>query len=98
MICHIAFEQPALTKKERANKVKKKNYFTKYGEKARAVLEALLDKYSDEGIESIETIDILNIRPFNSMGSPIDIIKFFGDKKKYLEALKELEDNIYSIG
>lgn len=98
LICHIAFEQPALSKKERAEKVKKRNYFTKYGEKARLVLEALLDKYSDEGIESIETLDILNIRPFNSMGSPIEIIKFFGDRKKYIEALKELEDNIYSIG
>ena len=97
LICHIAFEQPALTRRERANNVKKKNYFTKYGDNARTVLDALLNKYADEGIENLENMEILQIKPFNQFGSPVEIIKSFGGKKQYLEAIKELEKQIYEV-
>ena len=97
LICHVAFAQPALTRRERANDVKKKNYFTKYGDKARAVLDALLDKYADEGIENIESMEVLKIKPFDEFGSPVEIIKSFGGKEQYLQAVKELETQIYEV-
>ena len=95
LLCHVAFDQPPLTRKERANKVKKRNIFGKYGEQARYVLDALLLKYADSGIKSIESMDILKLPPLSEMGTPIEIIKYFGDKSSYLEAIKELEDAIY---
>ena len=95
MVCHIAFDQPALTKKERANNVRKRNYFTKYNEQARQVLDALLDKYADQGIEPIEDVKILQIAPFNQMGSIIEIIQSFGSVEAYTNALKELGDHLY---
>ena len=97
LICHVAFEQPALTRRERANNVKKKNYFTKYADNARAVLDALLDKYADEGIENLESMEILRIKPFDQFGSPVEIIKSFGGKKQYVKAVKELEKQIYEV-
>lgn len=96
LICHVAFDMPPLTRKERANNVKKRNYFTKYGESAREVLEALLEKYADEGIENLENLEILKVPDFKRFGSPIEIVKRFGGKKKYLEAIKELEKEIYT--
>lgn len=96
LICHIAFDMTPLTRKERANNVKKRNYFTKYGESAREVLEALLEKYADEGIENLENLEILKVPEFKKFGSPIEIVKMFGGKKKYLEAIKELEKEIYT--
>jgi type I restriction enzyme R subunit len=98
LICHVAFDQPPLTRKERANNVKKRNYFTKYGEQARKVLEILLDKYADEGVTNIESMDILKVKPLTDFGSPIEIIKQFGSKTKYLEAIKELEQELYKVG
>lgn len=98
LICHVAFDQPPLTRKERANNVKKRNYFTKYGEQARKVLETLLDKYADEGVTNIESMDILKVRPLTEYGSPMEIIKQFGSKAKYLEAVKELENELYKTG
>ena len=95
LLCHVAFDQPPLTRKERANKVKKRNIFGKYGEQARYVLDALLLKYADSGIKSIESMDILKLPPLSEMGTPIEIIKYFGDKSSYLEAIKELEEAIY---
>ena len=95
LICHTAFDQPPLTRSERANNVKKRNYFTKYGEQAQKVLSALLDKYADEGIENIEDMKILQVNPFDEIGSPVEIIKMFGGKKNYLQALNELEQEIY---
>ena len=97
LICHVAFDQPPLTRKERANNVKKRNYFTKYGEQARKVLETLLDKYADEGVTNIESMDILKVKPLTDFGSPIEIIKTFGSKAKYLEAVKELETELYKV-
>ena len=95
LICHTAFDQPPLTRTERVNNVKKRDYFTKYGEQARKVLEALLEKYADEGIENIEDIKILKVNPFDDIGTPIEIISLFGGKKQYLKALTELEQEIY---
>lgn len=98
LICHVVFEQPPLTRKERANNVKKRDYFTKYGEQARKVLETLLDKYADEGVTNIESMDILKVKPLTDYGSPLEIIKQFGSKAKYLEAVKELEQELYKTG
>lgn len=97
LICHVAFDAPTLTRKERANNVRKRNYFTKYEGQAKQVLDALLDKYADTGIFTIENIDILKIRPFTKFGSPIEIVNdIFGGKENYMKALEELKQNIYS--
>ncbi|MBU4538138.1 MAG: DEAD/DEAH box helicase family protein [Weeksellaceae bacterium] len=96
IICHIAWDQPPLSRKERAEQVKKRNYFAKYGEQAQKVINSLIDKYADEGVEPIEETKILTIRPFTDYGTPIEIIKIFGGKVQYEEAVKELERAIYS--
>jgi len=97
LICHIAYDQPLLTRKERANNVKKRNYFTKYGEQARAVLESLLDKYADEGITTIESPKVLKLKPFDKMGTPVEIINdVFGGKVNYENALNELEQALFN--
>lgn len=95
IICHVAFDQPPLTRKERANNVKKRNYFTKYGEQARKVLEALLDKYSDEGIITIESNEVLSIDPISNFGTPREIIELFGSKENYKEAVRDLGNELY---
>ena len=95
LICHVAYDQPPLTRKERATNVKKRNYFTKYGEQARKVLEALLEKYADEGVTNIESMEILKVQPITEYGSPVEIIKQFGSKAKYVAAIKELELELY---
>ncbi|WP_406826861.1 EcoAI/FtnUII family type I restriction enzme subunit R [Pedobacter sp. KACC 23697] len=96
IICHVAWDKPPLSRKERAEQVKKKNYFTEYGEQAQKVINALLDKYADEGVEPIEETKILTIQPFTKYGTPIEIINIFGGKAKYDQAIKELEQAIYS--
>ena len=95
LICHVAFDQPPLTRRERAEKVKKRNVFGKYGEKARAVLEALLQKYSDSGITSVENLEILKVAPLVAFGTPHEIVKIFGGKPAYLAAIRELEFALY---
>ena len=95
LICHVVYGQPPLTRKERANNVRKRDVFTKYGDQARKVLEALLDKYADEGIAPIEDVSVLTVQPFNSMGRPIEIIKEFGGKAEYQQAVRELEQVLY---
>jgi type I restriction enzyme, R subunit len=95
LICHVAYDTPPLTRKERADKVRKRNYFSRYGEKARAVMEALLDKYADQGIESIESPDALKVFPFPEIGTPVEIIKTFGSRNQFQNALRELEEQIY---
>lgn len=95
LICHIAFDQPPLTRRERAEKVKKRNVFGKYGEKARAVLEALLQKYSDNSITSVENLEILKVDPLVAFGTPTEIIRMFGGKPAYLAAIRELETALY---
>lgn len=96
LICHIAYGQPPLTRKERANNVKKRNYFTKYGEQARAILVGLLDKYADKGIVTIENAKVLNLKPFCDIGTPMEIINgVFGGKENYEKALRELEQELF---
>jgi type I restriction enzyme R subunit len=95
LICHVAFDAPPLTRKERAEKVKKRNVFAKHGDKARAVLESLLQKYADSGITSVESLDILKVDPFTQHGTPIEIVKLFGGKPGYLKAIRELETELY---
>lgn len=96
LICHIAFDKAPLTKAERANNVKKRGYLYKYSDVAQKVLEGLLEKYQSEGIKDLEDTKILELEPFNELGSPLKIVKSFGNKKKYLEAVKELEKEIYA--
>jgi len=95
LICHIAFDQPPLTRKERADQVRKRNYFAKYSDKAQAVLKALLDKYEQEGITTIEQGSVLKVQPLNQLGSPVELVKAFGKGKDFEEAIKELEKEIY---
>ncbi len=95
LICHVVYDKPPLSRRERAEAVRKKNYFSKFGEKARAVLTALLDKYADSGIENIESMDVLRVQPLNQFGTPLEIISLFGGKEKYLAALRGLESQIY---
>ncbi len=95
IICHVAFDQKPLSRKERVNNVKKRNYFTKYGDQARKVLEALLDKYADEGVKNIESMEVLKVNPVASFGSAIEIINSFGGKPAYLKAVRELENELY---
>lgn len=98
IIMHVAFDSnKLLTRQERANKVRKKDYLAKYSAKARKVLESLLDKYADEGLEYIEDINILRIPPFSNFGSPVEIIKEFGGREQYIAAISALENQIYSI-
>jgi type I restriction enzyme, R subunit len=96
LICHVTFDQPALTRRERAEQVKKRNYFTKYGEQARKVLEALLEKYADTGIENIDDIKILTLDPFSKMGTASELVSAFGGKLGYIAALHELENQLYA--
>jgi type I restriction enzyme R subunit len=96
LICHVAYDQPPLTRKERADNVRKRNYFTKYGEQARAVLEALLDKYADEGVLTIESPKVLKLTPFTQMGTPVEIVNsVFGGKTNYENAIQELERELF---
>ncbi len=97
LICHVAWDQPALSRRQRANAVKKRTYFTRYGEKARAVLEALLEKYADQGIEEIEEMTVLKVDPLAQMGTPTEIIKLFGGREKYIFAVNELKKELYRM-
>jgi type I restriction enzyme R subunit len=96
LICHIAFGRRPLTRRERAEQVKKRDYFARYGATARKVLEALLDKYADEGIANLENPEVLRIAPLNQFGSPVEIIQAFGGKTQYQQAIRELERNLYT--
>lgn len=96
-ICHVAFNQKPLTRRERANQVKKRDFFSKYNGVAREVLETLLDKYMDTGIYEIEKTEVLRLDPFNKMGKPSRIIRFFGGKEGYITAVKKLQEELYRI-
>ena len=95
-ICHVAFDKKPLTRKERANNVKKRDFFSKYSGVARDVLEALLDKYMNTGIYEIEKTEILKLDPFLKLGKPSKIAGYFGGKQGYLQAVQELEQAIYT--
>lgn len=95
LICHIAFDQPPLTRRERADNVRKRNYFTRYGDKARAVLDALLEKYADGGLDNLEDPSVLRVYPFDSLGTPVELIKSFGGTDQYFNAIHELQKLLY---
>ena len=97
-ICHVAYDQKPLTRIERANRVRKRDFLSRYGEYARRVLEILLDKYMNDGIYEIEKTEILKLDPFNKFGKPAKIASYFGGKEGYLNAVKELEEEIYKVG
>ena len=96
LICHVAYDRPPLTRRERADQVKKRDVFTKYGDTARAVLDALLEKYADQGVEQIEEFAVLQLRPISDLGTPVELVKAFGGKQQYRDAVHELESAIYS--
>ncbi|MGJ8664507.1 MAG: type I restriction-modification enzyme R subunit C-terminal domain-containing protein, partial [Marinicella sp.] len=97
LICHVVFDQPPLTRQERMNNVKKRNYFTKYSEQAQNVLNILLEKYADVGLREMENIKIFKTSPLNELGNTKEIITgIFGSKKAYYEALADLEQALYS--
>ena len=95
LLCYVAFDQPPLTRRERANNVAKCNVFAKYGGRTRAVLDALLEKYADSGLSSVESLDILRVDPLPQFGTPVEIIGLFGGKDQYIAAIQELESQLY---
>ncbi len=95
LICHVAFDKKPLTRRERAENVKERDVFTKYGPQARAVLDALLEKYRDEGVLNLDDANVLKIAPFSAMGSVVQLIKAFGGKEGFEKAVHELQDAIY---
>lgn len=97
LVAHIAFDQKPLTRKERADNVKKRDYFAKYGDQARAVLEALLEKYADHGITDIEDAAVLELPPFTALGTKTQIRRgIFGSNENYSKAVTELENALYT--
>ena len=95
LVCHVAFDQPPLTRRERADRVKKRHVFAQYGEQARRVIEILLDKYADEGLAAVEDIAILAAPPFDSIGAPLELVQAFGGRDGYLGAVRDLESALY---
>jgi type I restriction enzyme R subunit len=95
LICHVAFDQPPLTRRERAENVRKRDVFTKYGPQARAVLEALLQKYQDQGVINLDDPRVLQIPPFDAMGTPLQLIKQFGNRADFERAVHELQSALY---
>lgn len=96
LICHIAYDKAPLTKAERANNVRKRGYLYKYSGLAQEVLSALLDKYMNEGIQDIENLEILSNDPFRKFGTPMKIAKLFGGKSGYIQAIRDLQKEIYA--
>lgn len=96
LLLHVAYDQPPLTRRERAQRVKKRNVFTQYGPVARKVLDALLDKYADEGIVTIESNEVFKLQPFTDLGSPVELVRSFGGRPQYLSALQALEQALYA--
>lgn len=97
LICYVVYGQPALTRRERAEKVRKSDVFTAYGIQARAVLDALLDKYADEGLAPVEDLGVLRVKPLSDLGTPIELINRFGGKDEYVKAVTLLETALYDF-
>ena len=96
LICHIAFDRPPLSRRERAEQIRKRDVFTQYGAQAQRVLASLLEKYADAGIQDIEDIKILTLDPFNQLGTPQELVNAFGGKPAYLKAIHDLEQQLYA--
>jgi type I restriction enzyme, R subunit len=97
LICHVVFDRPALTRRERADSVRKRDIFTKYGPQARAVLEALLQKYQDQGVLDLGDPRILQIPPLDTMGTPLQLIKEFGTRADFMFAVNEMQSALYQM-
>ncbi len=95
LICHVAFDAKPLTRRERAENVRKRDVFTKYGEQARAVLGALLNKYADEGILNLDDANVLKISPLDSLGTPVELVHAFGGKPGFEQAVHDLQSALY---
>jgi type I restriction enzyme R subunit len=95
LVLHVAYDMPPLTRAERANHVRKRNVFTAYGAVARQVIAALIDKYADSGVQTLESMDVLRVPPINHLGTPLELVAAFGGKPQYLEALRALEAELY---
>jgi type I restriction enzyme R subunit len=95
LICHVAFDRKPLTRRERADNVKKRDVFAKYGGQARAVLDALLAKYADEGVLNLDDANVLRIPPLSSLGTPVQLIKAFGGKDGFERAVHEMQSALY---
>ena len=96
LICHVVYDKPPLTRRERAENVRKRDVFTKYGDQAQAVLDALLDKYADEGLLSVEDIGVLRVQPLSDLGTPKELIQRFGGRDNYMAAIRDLEHALYT--
>ena len=96
LICHVAFDQSPLTRRERADRVKKRDVFARHGGKARAVLETLLEKYADSGLKSLESMDVLKVAPLTGFGTPLEILSLFGGKSAYVAVIRDLESELYN--
>jgi type I restriction enzyme, R subunit len=97
LVCHVAFDQPPLTRRERADNVRKRDVFTKYGPQARAVLEAILTKYQDDGVVDLGDARILQLPPIDAIGTPVELIRGFGSRGKYETAIHELQHALYEV-
>jgi type I restriction enzyme R subunit len=95
LLCHVVYDRPPLTRRERADQVRKRDVYTQFGEQARAVLDVLLEKYADEGVVPAGDLHVLRVQPLNAMGTPLELIKRFGTKDAFVEALRKLEDALY---
>jgi type I restriction enzyme R subunit len=95
LICHIAFDRKPLTRRERAENVRKRDVFAKYGPQARAVLDALLAKYADEGVLNLDDANVLRVTPFTAMGSVVELVRAFGGKQAFEQAAQELQASLY---
>lgn len=95
LVAHVAFDRPPLTRSERARRVRESPYFDRYEGAARDVLSALLDKYADEGVRDIETVEVLTLDPFKRMGRPVELVRSFGGRAQYLAAVHDLETELY---
>ncbi|MDT4839833.1 hypothetical protein FQZ97_736340 [compost metagenome] len=96
LLLHVAYDQPTLTRRERARRVQKRNVFTQYGPVARKVMDALLDKYADEGIITVESNDVFKLQPFTELGTPTELVRSFGGRPQYLSALQTLARELYA--
>ena len=95
LVLHVAYDMPPLTRAERANRVRKRNVFTEFGPVARQVIAALIDKYADSGVQTLESMDVLRLPPIDHLGTPIELVRAFGGKPQYLQALRTLEAELY---
>jgi len=97
LICHVVYDQPAMTRQERVNNIRRSSYFTEYGDLARQVLDALLNKYADGQLSDLSDLQVLNVSPFTQMGTALEILRAFGGRPNYQQAIKQLQQDLYKV-